>query len=186
MALQSIEPKYKDWVDKITPDNIYTTLLEIKNNFNDILNDILHSNVLDKHITRKGNDIRKKLLYIEILKNIMENRNEDIVFHAEFDNTLEEMKENMKIIDQYETRDAVLGQKKAMDILTLISLIFLPISVIVGYFGMNFGSMGNTTGNKPGILNIKYGQGLVFSLFFISVGITLLIIQQFYKFNFSL
>ena len=186
MALQSIEPKYEDWINRITPDNIYTILLEIQNNFNNILNDILHSTISDKLIIERGNDIRKELLYIEIYKNLMISRNDVITNEAEFDVTLEKMKKNIQIIDKYETRNLVLGQKKSLDILTLITLIFLPIGAIVGYFGMNFGSMGNPIGNNKGILNVKYGQGLVFALFFISIGITLLIIQQFYNFKLSL
>ena len=61
MALQSIEPKYKDWVNNITPDNIYSNLLELQNDFDNILDDILHSTLSDKLITERGNDIRKEL-----------------------------------------------------------------------------------------------------------------------------
>lgn len=29
MALQSVEPKYQEWLRKITPNNIYTNFIEI-------------------------------------------------------------------------------------------------------------------------------------------------------------
>ena len=108
--------------------------------------------VSDEYITARGNDIRKRLLYIEISKNLMDSRNEVIANEAEFDITLEKMKKNIQLIDQYETRNAVLGQKKSLDILTLIALIFLPIGAIVSYFGMNFGSMGNSIGIRLNVL----------------------------------
>lgn len=186
MALQAIEPKYQNWMKKITPNNIYTSLIEVENKFNNILDDILYSNVSDVDIVFRTNDIRKKLLYIKIAKNLMSQKGEKITLETELNEALNRMDDNMKLIDSYERRDAVLGQKKTLDILTLITLIFLPIGVIVGYFGMNFGSMGNPTGNKAGILNVKYGQLLVFSLFFVFIGITLLIIERFYKFKFTL
>jgi len=116
----------------------------------------------------------------------MAGKQEEIVFETELDEGIEKMRKNLKLIDAYERRNAVLGQKKSLDILTLISLIFLPIGAIVGYFGMNFGSMGNPTGSGSGILNIKYGQLFVYSLFFISILITLIIIHRFYNFRFLL
>lgn len=48
-------------------------------------------------------------------------------------------------------------------ILTIISTIFLPLGVIVGYFGMNFKSMG-VPSLKKGIFNTEHAQHYVFWL----------------------
>lgn len=48
-------------------------------------------------------------------------------------------------------------------ILTIISTIFLPLGVIVGYFGMNFKSMGAPS-LKKGIFNTEHAQHYVFWL----------------------
>ena len=52
------------------------------------------------------------------------------------------------------------NKKKAIDTLTIVNTIFLPLALITGYFGMNFKSMGAPS-NKTGIFTLKYGQGFV-------------------------
>jgi len=184
MALESIEPEYQKWIGSINQDNIYTKFIVLENKFNLILKDVLYTSVPDKELLRRTNEVRKEFLYIEIVKNLMSVKEQEITSETELVEGIKNMRDNLKLIDSYESRNDMIGQKKALDILTLISLIFLPIGVIVGYFGMNFGSMGNPIGNNPGILNVKYGQILVFFLFFLSIGITLIIITRFYKFKF--
>ena len=63
-------------------------------------------------------------------------------------------------------------------LLTIIATIFLPLGFIVGFFGMNFKSMGTPTEGK-GILNLKHGEIIVFvfSILFIVVGILLFYIS---------
>ena len=47
--------------------------------------------------------------------------------------------------------------------LAILSAIFLPLTFIVGWFGMNFNSMGAIKGTK-GIFSIIHGQRFVMSL----------------------
>ena len=68
------------------------------------------------------------------------------------------------------------NKKKAIDTLTIVNTIFLPLALITGYFGMNFKSMGAPS-NKTGIFTLKYGQGFVLSLF---VSLTLFVLFMFY------
>ena len=53
----------------------------------------------------------------------------------------------------------------AMSQLTIISSIFLPLTVITGWYGMNFKSMEA----KNGILSITYGQRYVLLLSILSI-----------------
>ena len=54
-------------------------------------------------------------------------------------------------------------KKFQVDILTIIATIFLPLGVIVGFFGMNFKSMGAPS-LKKGIFNTPHAQHYVFGL----------------------
>lgn len=58
-------------------------------------------------------------------------------------------------------------QSKKRDYFTLANLIFLPLGFIVGFFGMNFRSMG-TPSLKTGILTIPHGEKFVFSISLLS------------------
>ena len=58
-------------------------------------------------------------------------------------------------------------QNLLSSILTIITTIFLPLGVIVGYFGMNFKSMG-VPSLKKGIFTIPHAQHAIFWLGFIS------------------
>lgn len=78
---------------------------------------------------------------------------------------------NLEIIKDYNTSLHNKRQTKALDTLTIVNTIFLPLTLIVGYFGMNFKSMGCPT-IKTGILNMDYGQIFVIGL---CISITLLI-----------
>jgi Mg2+ and Co2+ transporter CorA len=53
-------------------------------------------------------------------------------------------------------------------ILSLISTIFLPLGFITGFFGMNFGSMGNPD-IKNGILSVKNSHKFILILSIISI-----------------
>ena len=70
---------------------------------------------------------------------------------------------NLKIIKDFNTELHNKRQTKALDTLTIVNTIFLPLTLIVGYFGMNFRSMGCPT-TKFGILTMKYGQTFVIAL----------------------
>ena len=69
------------------------------------------------------------------------------------------IQENYKILNKYNKK--ILDEKnhRAIKLLSIITTIGIPLSVITGYFGMNFESM------QKSIFTIKYGQLLVFGLF---------------------
>ena len=55
----------------------------------------------------------------------------------------------------------------------MIGTIFIPLSFIVGFFGMNFESMG-VPSIKKGIFTIKYAQSKLAALFFIIIFFTII------------
>lgn len=182
MALESIEPRYKLWIEKLTPDNIYESLLQLKNDFNNIIEDIIYEKVEDKKINPRVKEAQRKLLYLNLARNYMISTDQEIKNKEALDKLLFQLENNIEVINEYENRSNILSQKKAIDLLTLISVIFLPITFITGYFGMNFGSMGNPA-EKYGVLSLKYGQVFVFFLFFITIIVTLLIVRRYYNLN---
>ena len=87
-------------------------------------------------------------------------------------------KEWNKIQRLHKYLDNMLNQRRDLlaSILTIITTIFLPLGVIVGYFGMNFKSMG-VPSLKKGIFNMPHAQHYIFWLGLIS---SLLILSGFY------
>jgi Mg2+ and Co2+ transporter CorA len=81
---------------------------------------------------------------------------------------LERILHNIKIIDDYLSDLVQHAQQKSLNNLTYINLIFLPLTLITGYFGMNFKAMGNPVHGR-GILSHSHGQTVVFILFIASV-----------------
>jgi Mg2+ and Co2+ transporter CorA len=65
-------------------------------------------------------------------------------------------------------------------LLSLISTIFLPLGFVVGFFGMNFKSMGNP-GISKGILSINHSERFIFFLAVITIISVMLIFN--YLFN---
>ena len=64
-----------------------------------------------------------------------------------------------------------------INLLSFINILFLPLGIIVGYFGMNFNSMGNPTLNK-GILKEMNGTQVIIILTIISF------IASYYVYNY--
>lgn len=66
------------------------------------------------------------------------------------------------------------------NIFSMIGTIFIPLSFIVGFFGMNFKSMG-VPSLKKGIFTIKYAQHKLASIFFIIIFFTIMLYINFLK-----
>tara|TARA_B100000780_G_C21123705_1_gene455492 strand:+ start:958 stop:1446 length:489 start_codon:yes stop_codon:yes gene_type:complete len=92
---------------------------------------------------------------------------------------LKKINKKIKLLDSYNSMIIMYKQKNSLDLIALVSLIFLPLTLITGYFGMNFGGMGSPVKIK-GIFTIGNPNYFVFTLFtlsFIIFGIL------FYKFK---
>lgn len=66
------------------------------------------------------------------------------------------------------------------NIFSMIGTIFIPLSFIVGFFGMNFESMG-VPSLKKGIFTIKHAQHKLASIFFIIIFFTIMLYINFLK-----
>lgn len=113
--------------------------------------------------------ITDRIFYINKLRLFLEIKIYETEFEknnpkmGKFSKRLELLNKNITIIQNYNTQLHNRNQSKALDTLTVVNTIFLPLTLIVGYFGMNFRSMGCPT-TKTGILTLKYGQTFVFIL----------------------
>ena len=66
------------------------------------------------------------------------------------------------------------------NIFSMIGTIFIPLSFIVGFFGMNFESMG-VPSLKKGIFTIKHAQHKLATIFFIIIFFTIMLYINFLK-----
>jgi Mg2+ and Co2+ transporter CorA len=62
----------------------------------------------------------------------------------------------------------------------MIGTIFIPLTFIVGFFGMNFQSMG-VPSLKKGIFTIKHAQHKLATIFFIIIFFTIMLYINFLK-----
>jgi len=81
---------------------------------------------------------------------------------------LNKINHKITLLDNYNSMIFEYKQKKSLDIIALVSLVFLPLTLITGYFGMNFKGMGSPTHGK-GIFTIGNPNYFVFILFIISI-----------------
>jgi len=114
--------------------------------------------------------LKKKKIFLGInlykLKNNINYEN-----NKKLDNLIEKLnniKKNIDFIDDFNSQLLEKKRNLSLDTLTRVNTIFLPLTLIVGYFGMNFQSMG-VPSNKTGIFTLKYGQGFVFFLMLLSI-----------------
>ena len=174
MSIKSIAPIYKKWVQEINKGTIKEKTRELSKEFNEIVHDILYSDKKNKQINKEITDIRKRLLYLELASNQIPELSSDIT------EGITKLASNMDLVNKYEERETMVGQKQSLNILTYISVIFLPLTLITGYFGMNLRDQGNLT-EKRGIMALKYGQLFIFFLGTVSIIASILILNRYYK-----
>jgi Mg2+ and Co2+ transporter CorA len=172
MALQSIKPQYKKWINELMTGNMETSIFSLNKEFNDNITNILHNKKSDQQIKVDIDNIRNKLLYTNLI--ITTRTNDPTIL-----NTLKTMSEKMSYINKYEERELLNKQKSSINVLTYINLIFLPLTLVTSYFGMNFYSMG-ATNIKQGIFGIPYSQPFVWFMGVISVFLLLILVNRFY------
>lgn len=177
MALQQIEPKYLSWVDQ--NKDIDKMLSNLEKNMVSLHDKILSGKDSDKDIQDNITDMRKKVLYANLLLNdkILSNPSKD---WTEDKKLMQNISASMETIDKYEQNNIIINQKKNIDILAWFGAIFLPLTLITGYYGMNFRSMGSPSTNS-GPFSWKHGQILVLLLFVFSIIITITLLKQYYK-----
>tara|TARA_R110002074_G_scaffold96891_1_gene210436 strand:+ start:1389 stop:2057 length:669 start_codon:yes stop_codon:yes gene_type:complete len=136
--------------------------------FNKHLN--VKTHLKNKNLRVRIIDIRRLEEFINhyeflILEKILQNKKSGKSV-AKWQNLKNRIVESRKIIDK--ESDSIqyrldFHTHHSIDTLSKISFIFLPLSFIVGYFGMNFTTMGMTghNMNKSGILMWKHGHSFI-------------------------
>ena len=151
-------------------DNIVELLKNLENKVIDtnLKNDIRFTNNLFK--------IRKKIFMLNLKIHLLEmnNKNNDEV--KKLKKKIDFILENFKLLNDFNKEILQRNKKKAIDTLTIINTIFLPLALITGFFGMNFKSMGSPS-LKKGIFTIKNSQLFILLLFAI---ITLIVFTLFH------
>lgn len=171
-------PQSKSNTD-ISTNNINNLLNEANNIIKKIIfiDETLSHNVTNNdHISELLFDVRKRIFKLDIkLHELLLTRDDKHI------NILEKkvkfLKENLQILTDFNIQILSKGQKKAIDMLTIINTIFLPLALITGYFGMNFKSMG-VPSNTKGIFTVKHGQLVVLYLCIIT---SIIILWLFYS-----
>tara|TARA_Y100000389_G_C17229222_1_gene397253 strand:- start:70 stop:645 length:576 start_codon:yes stop_codon:yes gene_type:complete len=119
---------------------------------------------------------------IQINDLMLKNNSKDVNMYK---NKVEKLLKLTNTIGSYIDRFIQHKQKDSLDTLTILQFIFFPLTVITGYYGMNFMSMGAPS-LKRGIFSIKKGERWVMHLMLISIsiGIALLFVFDIINLNY--
>lgn len=132
-------------------------------NDNDVSKDILAIEKAyfdEKKITHSINEKYLERIYALKRKYINDSKNYELLTHLE---------------EYIKFKNTMLNSAKNT-LMALITFVFLPLSFITGFFGMNFLSMGNP-GIKRGILKMPYSD---FIIIMVSIGAILTTVIYFY------
>ena len=143
-------------------------IIKVENSINDLRNEVfnLENFIQDKNksqLIEKLMLIKKKVIKIDINLNKLELNNID---------TSKQRKQFVKIshiLEHYDDYSDDLARAKHYRntyLLTLITIISFPLTIIVGYFGMNFVGMGSS---KKGIFGVKNPHIFVFTLAVVAI-----------------
>ena len=177
-------------INELTIQEYQIDLDTLQLRLNSLNNDFLTENKEFKENSERFRSINK--MYLELmlrLNHIIGELEKDTNKHHRtnkikvYEEHMEKMKQSIELLNDELKRENDASQSYTLNMITLIELIFLPIGVVVGYFGMNFSSMGGHVGKghkpAPGILGFKYGQAFFWLL------ILLVSLFVFYNFDFN-
>jgi magnesium transporter len=146
--------------------------------------ELLHGQPPDSELIMVGmHTIRKNLLLFNIAldKHIIRTHNMSERDIDDIRDRIDIIDKNLNLISDLHKTNLEQQQKNSVDTLTFITLLFLPLTLITGYYGMNFGSMGTPAGKRgKGIFTILYGETWVFVLFFVSIALALIFVKNKY------
>jgi magnesium transporter len=181
MALQQIEPQYLSWVRAGETKGVDSLISSLQTEVENLNKTILDNSSSDNEIRNTFNDARQKLLYTQLVFNNQKLIDPDKDYSSE-EKKLNILHQNINTIEFYEQNNILSKQKKSIDTITWITMIFIPLTLIVGYYGMNFHSMGApATSTAEGPFNFKYGQLWVLLLFVISIILTVGFLKIFFN-----
>ena len=129
---------------------------------------------------KKNFSDRRSIINIEkdILKLLIRINEYSLKYNINFDNEknrLIKIKNSLNLISKYAEYIIDARTTLSLNLIALINLLFLPITVIVGYYGMNFNSM-----YKKGPFKTKQGERWVMTIIFISILLSFFVIYFFF------
>ena len=130
----------------------------------------------DIKLNKKINNIKNSLIKGNFSINKLYSLKNDI-YKYKIKNSNKKKQSILNDIDDYIDYKINKIQHEKTKILTIVSTIFLPLSFIVGFFGMNFKSMGAPSLAK-GIFTINHSEKFI--LILSSISISLIIIFFYY------
>ena len=165
--------------DKLDDINYLETILKkLETSIINLDNSINYEKPDHEMISKKLYYIKKLKIFLGIsfykLKNDSNYKN-----NAKLNNLIEKLdyiKKNIDLINDFNSQLSDKKRSSSLNTLTRVNTIFLPLTLIVGYFGMNFQSMGAPS-DKTGIFTLKYGQGFVFFLMLLSIVVIFIFIK---------
>ena len=138
-------------------------IIKIENSINDLRNKVfdLENFIQDKNknpLIKKLMSIKKMVIRIDISLNKFELKKFDVSKQRK---QLRKINHILEHYDDYSDDLARAKHYRNTYLLTLITIISFPLTIIVGYFGMNFVGMGS---RKKGIFGVKNPHIFVFIL----------------------
>tara|TARA_B100001758_G_scaffold183855_1_gene160558 strand:+ start:8430 stop:8942 length:513 start_codon:yes stop_codon:yes gene_type:complete len=117
--------------------------------------------------------LKQNILDIQIAINVYEHKNKNANLNQQR-TELNKVINNMKVLNDYNSLLLEHYETNLLNTISLINLIFLPLAVITGYFGMNFIHMGPFKNAKKGIYTFKNPNIFVGTLMVVSTIIMML------------
>ena len=120
----------------------------------------------DQIIIVNLHELKRRVIRLHYMMDLYEYKNKTKIKKDR--ERLNKINHKIKLLDNYNSMIIEYKQKNSLDIIALVSLIFLPLTLITGYFGMNFRGMGSPAKSK-GIFTIGKPNYFVFILFIVSI-----------------
>ena len=171
MALQSIKPEDKAWVASKATTSLRDLFNDLERQFDDLNESILTGKMSNKQTAKAISAIRSKMLYASLLYSQRKIKDPTGDW-TDNDRIFGLLQDNLRYITAYEETNILRQQKSNINLLTWVNTIFMPLTLIVGFYGMNFASMGSPS-RTTGLFTMKHGQLWVFFLFGIAILLTL-------------
>jgi hypothetical protein len=171
-----ISPK----INELTIQEYGIDLKKLQIRLDKLNNDFLTENKNFKDNSERFRNINKLFLELNLRLNHIKTeleKEENKIFKTnkikKYEKQMKKMKNSISLLNDELKRENDASQSYTLNTITMIELIFLPMGVLVGYFGMNFSSMGGHVGRNhkpaPGVLGFKYGQTFLIGLIILSV-----------------
>jgi Mg2+ and Co2+ transporter CorA len=171
MALQSIKPEDKAWVASKATTSLRDLFNDLERQFDDLNESILTGKMSNKQTAKAISAIRSKMLYASLLYSQRKIKDPTGDW-TDNDRIFGLLQDNLRYITAYEETNILRQQKSNINLLTWVNTIFMPLTLIVGFYGMNFASMGSPS-RTSGPFAMKHGQLWVFFLFGAAILLTI-------------